>query len=118
MSAIDHFDEEKLLQQLEEGIPPLSEIIVALLDHEEIPGEVICKAYLDWAGPASIISYHLRRQGRESCGLKQINEYGPMLDNEIDRYLAFPTPEALQELANTWMAARAGSLRLLEELYD
>lgn len=118
MSAINSFDEEKLLEQLEEGIAPLSEIIIALLDYDEIPMEVVSKAYLSWAGPASILSHQLRRQGRESPGLKELTEYGSLLDQEIDRYLAFPTQESLNDLAEAWMGARAGSYKLLEELDD
>lgn len=114
----DHFNEEKLLEQLEAGIEPLSDIVVALLDGEDIPGDVICKAYMDWAGPASILSYQLRRQGRESEALKQIIEHGPDVDSKLDQYLAAPTPELLNGLAQSWMSARAGSNQLLDELCD
>lgn len=116
MVELNRFDEDHLVERLEQGIAPLSNAIVALLDGQEVPGEALHQAYLDWAGPASILSYQLRRQGRESYALKQMSEHGPELDQKIEHYLAYPTPESLTDMAETWMAARAGSQQLITQL--
>lgn len=110
------FGQEELLEMLEEGISPLSNALVALMDGVELSAEELTQAYMSWAVPASILSHQLRHQGQESPALKQVMQHGPSLDQQIETYLAFPSQEGLEQMAATWMAARAGSQELLQQM--
>lgn len=101
---------------LREGLSPLSGALVALLDGWEMSAEDLGQAYMAWAVPASLLSHMLTRQGRQEPGLQELVKNGPRLDRSLDAYMKAPTGEGLQKVAESWMAARAGSQELLHSL--
>lgn len=111
-----NFGEDELVGMLRDGLDPLSGALVALLDGWEMSAEDLGQAYMAWAVPASLLSHMLTRQGRQEPGLQELIKSGPRLDKNLDVYMKSPTAEGLQKVAESWMAARAGSQELLHSL--